>query len=429
MKNAEMFSRRDFVRLAAAGAVCPAVFGEDGRPRLAQEVNSPLIGQPLPLWRPGELDLHFVYTGRGENMFYRFPDGTTMVNDTGDFYRPKEIKNIPWHPASDLLGGEVMARYLERHVPSRSIDYSVVSHWHTDHVGDPGLGCRTAADGRRICGLALLGERYAFRNYFDHQYPDLDKYGSADECLPMMRKFLDVKKRQGLHCEKFRPGALNQIRLLHDTGGRYGNVFSIRNVCANGVCWTGKGEDTVDYAAVHVKATGKNVIRNQNLLSMGFVVQYGKFRYWAGGDVSGTLKDANGKLFNYEAVVGKSVGPVTVCKTNHHAYMDAMVKEFVEEVKAAAYVTNLWCPHHIQDCNMRHMSSRELYSGERLVFPTFVPELPMQKWPDAPWWRDVVPGGGHIVVRVAPGGETYKIYQLESKDESQRVKAVFTGVS
>ena len=424
----KMFSRRDFVRLAAAGAACPVVFGADGRPRLMKMTDSPEIGKPLALWRQGELDLHFVYTGRGENMFYRFPDGTTMVNDTGDFYRPKEVKNIPWHPRRDFLGGEVMARYLERHLSSPSIDYAVVSHWHTDHVGNPDLGCRTAKDGRRICGLALLGEKYAFKNYFDHQYPDLGKYGSEDKSLSMMREFLEAKKKEGLHCEKFRPGALNQIRLVNDKDGCYRNSFSIRNVCANGVCWTG-GEECVDYAAIHVKAAGKEVKINQNLLSMGFVVQYGKFRYWAGGDVSGFLKDADGRPFNYEAVVGKSVGPVTVCKTNHHAWKDAMVKEFVEEVKAAAYITNLWCPHHIQDCNMQHISSRKLYSGERLVFPTFVPELPKQKWPDAPWWRDIVPGGGHVVVRVAPGGETYKIYQLESKDESQRVKAVFAGVS
>ena len=113
-----MFSRREFVRLAAAGAACPVVFGADGRPRLMKMTDSPEIGKPLALWRQGELDLHFVYTGRGENMFYRFPDGTTMVNDTGDFYRPKEVKNIPWHPRRDLLGGEVMARYLERHLSS-----------------------------------------------------------------------------------------------------------------------------------------------------------------------------------------------------------------------------------------------------------------------------------------------------------------------
>ena len=422
-------SRREFVQMVSAGVACPTVFGADGLPCLTKVMDSPEMGRPLAPWRKGEMDLHFVYTGRGENMFYRFPDGTTMVNDTGDFYRPKVGQDIPWHPDRGLLGGEVMARYLRRHVPSRKIDYAVVSHWHTDHAGAPSLGCRTARDGRRICGLALVGEEYSFGRYFDHQYPDFGKYGSADESLAMMREFVDAKKKEGLRCEKFRLGALNQICMLHDDRGEYSSSFSVRNVCANGVCWTGRGEESVDYAAIHVKAEGGESKVNQNLLSMGFVVRYGNFRYWTGGDVSGFLKDASGKPFNYEAVVGKSVGPVTVCKTNHHAWKDAMVKEFVEEVKASAYITNVWCPHHIQDCNMRHVSSRELYSGERLVFPTFVPELPKQKWPDAPWWKDVVFGGGHVVVRVAPGGGTYRIYQLESKDESQRVKAVFAGIS
>lgn len=423
-----MFTRRDFVRMAAAGLASPVVFAKDGSIRLAQLANSDEIGSPLPRWKRGELDLHFVYTGRGESMFYRFPDGTTMVNDTGDFYRPKVGQDIPWHPDVNQLGGEVMARYLSSHVQSRKIDYAVISHWHADHVGAPSLSYRTAKDGRRVCGLALLGEEYAFDRYFDHQYPDLGKYGSADESLAMMREFLDAKGKEGLRCEKFRPGALNQICLLHDAKGEYHDSFSVRNVCANGVCWTGKGEETIDYAAIHVKE-GKSGKVNQNLLSMGFVIRYGKFGYWAGGDVSGYLKDANGVRFNYEAVVGKSVGPVTVCKTNHHAWKDAMVKEFVEEVKAAAYITNVWCPNHIQDCNMRHISSRTLYSGERLLFPTFVPGLAKQKWPDASWWKDIVPGGGHVVVRVAPGGGSYKIYQLESKDYSQRVKAVFAGIS
>jgi hypothetical protein len=100
-------SRRDFVFMASAGMVCPAVLGADGRPRLKEVVGSAEIGKELTPWKYGELDLHFVHTGHGENMFYRFPDGTTMVNDTGDFYRPKEIKNIPWHPNGKLLGGHI----------------------------------------------------------------------------------------------------------------------------------------------------------------------------------------------------------------------------------------------------------------------------------------------------------------------------------
>ncbi len=423
--------RRDFIRVSvAAGMAGPVVFGADGRPRLAQVQGAPEEGKELRAWRPGEMDLHFVYTGRGENMFYRFPDGTTMVNDTGDFYRTREINDIPWHPRRDLLGGEAMACYLRRQVPSRRIDYVAISHWHTDHVGDPALGYRIAKDGRRVCGLALLGEEFTFDRYFDHQYPNAGQYGSADASLALTQEFLRVKVPAGLKVEHFRPGALNQIRLLHDPEGKYGEIFSVRNVCANAVCWTGKGEETFDYGAAHAKCIGKEFIPNQNTLSMGFVVQYGKFRYWTGGDVSGTLKDVDGKPFNYEAVVGKRVGPVTVCKTNHHAWKDAMTREFTEQVRAAAYVTNVWCPHHVQDCNMRHISSRELYSGERLVFPTFLPEMPKKLWPDAPWWRDMVPGGGHVVVRVAPGGDTYRIYQLDSTDErTSRVKAVFEGVS
>lgn len=72
---------------------------------------------------------------------------------------------------------------------------------------------------------------------------------------------------------------------------------------------------------------------------------------------------------------------------------------------------------------MRWMSSRELYPGDRMVCPNFIPELPKQEWPDAAWWRDVMPGG-HVVVKVAPGGGSYKVYHLEATDESMRVNSV-----
>ena len=424
--------RRDFVGLAASACGSAIAWGgvKGGMPRISPVADDPEIGKAYPGWRAGEMDLHFVYTGRGENMFYIFPDGTTMVNDTGDYYRTREIPEIPWQPERNLLGGEVMARYLSRLVKSRHIDYVAISHWHSDHIGEPSIGYRLAKDGRRVCGLALLGETYSFGKYFDHQYPRMGQYGSGDEnSIAMMREFLKVKTAEGMKCEHFRPGALDQIRLMHDERNVYRGMFSVRNVCANAVCWTGEGERTFDHGAVHSRVIGREYIPNQNTLSMGFVVTYGKFRYWTGGDVSGLLKDKDGKAYNYEAVVGRQVGPVTVCKTNHHAWKDAMTREFVEQVRAAAYVTAVWCPRHIQDCNMRHISSRELYPGERFVFPTFVPEWPRTEWPDAPWWRDIVPGGGHVVVKVAPGGDTYRIYQLESADESMRVKAVFAGIS
>ena len=49
----------------------------------------PAVGERYPGWKPGELDIHFIQTGVGEQTFFIFPDGTTMLLDCGDFYWEK----------------------------------------------------------------------------------------------------------------------------------------------------------------------------------------------------------------------------------------------------------------------------------------------------------------------------------------------------
>ena len=60
-----MGSRRDFLKTSAAalGACGVGAWAAHGG---AEE----LIGQTLPDWREGEMFLHFIYNGIGENMFY-----------------------------------------------------------------------------------------------------------------------------------------------------------------------------------------------------------------------------------------------------------------------------------------------------------------------------------------------------------------------
>ena len=84
--------------------------------------------------------------------------------------------------------------------------------------------------------------------------------------------------------------------------------------------------------------TGKDRV-SQNLLSLAYVIQYGKFRYFMGGDVSEKLKRADGSTIDYEELVGRSAGPVTVCKMNHHGCSNAMSEGFVRAVHAQAYVS------------------------------------------------------------------------------------------
>ena len=376
------------------------------------------LGRPLPKWTHGELDLHFISTGVGENMFYILPDGTTWLNDCGDYCCDRTM--VRPRPSDERLGGEWVARYVARLIDAKRIDYMTISHWHTDHAGDPKQRSVNAKDGRKVCGAALVAEYFDFDRYLDFEYPATNLYGTADRSMEMTRAYVDVARRErGLEAEPFRVGALDQIALRHDPKGEFASLFHVRNLCANAAVWTGEGEGVRDLAGP--SRSGKPVTVNQNTLSMGVRISYGPFSFYTGGDVS---KRIGG--IDCEAAVAQACGPVTVAKTNHHGTPDTMGRDVVAALRPAAWVSCIWHKAQINDTNMRWMSSRELYPGDRVLFPTAVPEQSRKTTEGCAWWRDVAPAG-HVVVRVAPGGASYRIFVLDDTDESMRVKAVYEG--
>ena len=419
-------TRRTFVKACAAAGVAGS-FGIIGRAEAS-------TGDVYPGWKPGEMDLHFVYTGCGENMFYRLPDGTAILNDTGDFYRPRDLKHIPLLPSSDRLGGEWMSRYVQRVYPEKTIDYLIFTHWHGDHIGQarfntpetPGAAFRfkVLADGTRGNGFMCVAQDFGFRRYLDHQYPERGTHHSEDPTtIALVDPWLEKQRKKGLVCERFDVGALNQIALQRDPGKYPG--FSIRNICSNGRLWDGKG-GVHDYAAEHVAKTGKDRV-SQNLLSLAYVIQYGKFRYFMGGDVSEKLKRADGSTIDYEELVGRSAGPVTVCKMNHHGCSNAMSEGFVRAVHAQAYVSCIWCPGQVHEVTLSRMASREIHPDfDPLILPNLMPQCQAEKYKDRDFMRNIATrGAAHVVVKVLPGGDAYRIYLLEARDESMRILARF----
>ena len=415
-----ILNRRDFLKDATA-------FGALAATGIAHGASD-AIGKPYPGWRPGEMDLHFVYTGCGENMFYRLPDGTAILNDTGDFYRPRDIDQIPLLPSPDRLGGEWMARYIHRVYPEKAIDYAIFSHWHWDHVGHATFTSnqgpnyifryRTTSDGRRINGFLCVAEEFNVKRYFDHEYPEHGKYKKQDSSMKLLEPWIEAQKKKGLIVEPFRVGALNQIALQRDPA-RYKDVFSIRNICANGVLWDGK-DGVRDYAAEHVAVT-KNERIPQNQLSLAFVIQYGKFRYYAGGDVGRRFKVKGGGDVNYEGLVGERVGPVTVCKMNHHGCSDSMDEAFVKQVRAQAYVACMWCPGQLAPKTLKTVMA---YS-DPAILPTLMPAKRKAKEINEAYMKNIlVSHTAHVVVKVLPGGNAYRIYLLEAHDESMNVLSV-----
>jgi hypothetical protein len=376
------------------------------------------VGGRLPGWRPGELDIHFIHTGVGEQTFFIFPDGTTMLLDCGDTHHAKYMKDVPPCPDGSRWGGEWTSRYVQRVIPggSREIDYAMVSHWHGDHTGDLAFGGKRTADGRIVCGLPLVGEDFSFRHYFDHQYPKMGEHARDPDkgSLGLMREWIPYACARGMRAHRFEVGALDQVKMLKDAAAYPG--FEIRNIAANGVVWDGAG-GVVDAARTHMVKTGRDAI-HENRLSAAIRIRYGNFSYYTGGDNELTMVGADGREFSWEGLVGRATGPVSVCKTNHHAGIFGMRPEFVKEVRAKAYLSSVWQAGMVDGKSLSAMCDRRLYPGDRLVCFGCIAQS--RSAVAAEYGRDVAPPG-HAVVRVAPGGRTFEVFTVDATVEDGSV--------
>lgn len=387
------------------------------------------VGKPYKGWKQGEFDIHHIHTGMGEANFIIMPDGTSMLIDSGDmgpndpeWDRPKFFPPIPeceFHP------GKYVAQYILRVNPDgEKVDYFMSSHFHDDHFGTALRGAEMT-QGRNhdyvLSGVAQTGEYIRFAKFYDRGYPDYDYpvVKNNDPHLDNYRSFVENHvKEKGAVQEKFNVGALNQIVLTHDPG-KYDSLFSIRNLAANGEIWTGNGTETLRYYDLNADNFSED--QNENTKSIALRINFGPFSYFTGGDIAGGVKDENGEYVNLEIKVGEACGEVDVCKTNHHAYKDAMTEDFVNAVNPDHYISCAWDIWHTQPQLMERM----LAKTDGMIFHQFVwPEF-LEEHKSASWYDRLYKDGGHIVVKAYDKGRSYKIYILDSTNEDMIVKDVF----
>ena len=381
-----------------------------------------------PIWKEGEMEIHHIYTGRGESNFMIFPDGTTMLIDAGD-WDPKDYpKMCELLPDSSRRAGEWVARYVRHMNPDKEqVDYLMVSHFHNDHTGDSFNSARRT-EGREpnyvLTGIAEAGETLRFRKVFDRGYPNYNYPLPIDDPdVTNYRAFLKWQSEQfGLQQERFEVGAQNQIALRKNPENYHGS-FSILNLAANGEIYSKQEKKNIRYYDLNPE--NNTSYQNENTKSLAIRIAYGPFRYYTGGDVSGSLLDSIGNSVNLEEKVAEACGPVDVCKANHHAYKDAMPESFVKQIHARNYIISTWDYEHTQPEIISRMTSKELYAGERTVFSTYIPEALRKEYAAEKWMQSVCPENGHIVVKVYNKGRKYKIYVLSAVKENYSVKAVY----
>ena len=195
--------------------------------------------------------------------------------------------------------------------------------------------------------------------------------------------------------------------------------FEVRNIMANGEIWTGVGSTTRHHFP---PLSAANTVRpTENMSSLGLRLSYGSFDYFTGGDIPGIVLEGQTGWYDVETPVAQAVGPVEVSVLNHDGYMDSMNATFVATLRPRVWILPVWESAHPTHRAYYRLQSTFLYPGPRDMFATNMHEAN----------RVVVVGldrlksdRGHIVVRVAPGGERYHVIIVDDSAETHKVTAV-----
>jgi len=398
---------------------------------LTIRANSQQIGQPLPVWQQGQLDIHQINTGQGNATFAVLPDGTTLLIDAGSIdpidWRTNKPRNLPVKPNSQRRAGEWIARYVRKVLSfqeSPIIDYVVISHFHDDHMGSPLHTTKRSAEGYTLTGITEVAEYVPIRTILDRGWPDYTYPHSfdGDSMVVNYRKFLRVQhQKNGLHAERFQAGLTNQIVLLKQPD-RYQKQFEIRNLAVNGEIWTGDGKPPKNLFP-DLKALAANQYPNENMCSIALQIRYGTFDYFSGGDIPGVLQFGEPAWHDVETPLAQFVGPVDVQLLNHHGYKDSENGALLASLRPRVLVVPAWATSHADRTVLERIFSEQLYTGQRDVFVTNL--LDETKASISDLLPRLKSTSGHIVIRVNPGGQSYCVLILDDNTETLTVKAIY----
>jgi beta-lactamase superfamily II metal-dependent hydrolase len=379
------------------------------------------VGEPLPPWSAGTLEIHQISTGRGNSALLIFPDGTSLMVDAGDLDRGGVTTQ---RPNASRNAGEWIARYAKRmlaHDPNPSIDYALMTHFHPDHIGGPRLESRRSRGGYRVSGISEVAEHLPVRTLLDRAWPEYN-YPATVARIENYRAFLDWQQQNvGLVVQRFRPGRNDQIRLQRDPG-RF-PTFEVRNIAANGEVWTGLGTTTRQMFP-RPEDLSVDDYPTENSCSTVIRVSYGKFDYLSGGDLPGAPDPTGGPRWtDMETAIAPVVGPIDVLLVNHHGMYNASNEVFLKSLRPRVLVMSSNSGPLTPDFGVvdRLLSTR-IFSGPRDVFATGV--LAPMRAVLGERLKQFRSTQGHVVVRVDSDGETFRVFVLDDSAENFVVTAV-----
>lgn len=411
--NRRTFITHSLPSLALTPAAASPLFA------LASEQDAPGVLAP---WTPGFMEIHHIATNRGNATFLILPDGTTMMVDAGAFYGDNRYLS-PIRPSAERRPGEWIGRYVSRRLRTaglETIDAFMLTHLHADHLGDIPPHAEKNPDGYIQTGVSDVAAIVPIRRFVDRAWPDYTYPAPATlDFQTNYRNCLKAREKAGAKVERFRVGVRDQFRLERNPAAY--PTFEVRNLAANGELWTGSGEAT-EHRFPDLASLKPVDYPSENCCSSAVRLRYGNFAYYTGGDLPFDTNYGRDPWRDIETPVAKVCGPVSVAVANHHGYFNANGDGFVRALRPRVFVILSWDSAHPTVNTLATMFSKAIYPGDRDVFATLVKEENRiaNKKTD-----DLRSRNGHVVVRVEPGGSSFRIHVLSNEDESDRVIASF----
>jgi beta-lactamase superfamily II metal-dependent hydrolase len=398
------------IAIATIAWLTTSIFGQDAAPAR--------VGDVLPPWTPGTLDIHQIATGRGNAALMIYPDGTTLLVDAGD---SGETEYAEPKPNGTRTPGEWIARYVQHMIAGRAarLDYALVTHFHPDHIGQiAGTEQMSTLGAYRLSGITQVAELVPFDTLVDRGY-SYQSPPASDQMFANYQAFVDAQTKS------------RHLRVVHATAGstddlaeRHGHTsdFSVRIVAVNDKVWTGQAD------AVKTRFPPLDQIPiaddkpNENMYSIALRARYGRFDYFTGGDMPGYPVPGAAAWHDLETDVAKAIGPTDVHVVNHHGSIEEENPFFLATLKSRVLIVPAWAPTHPSPDVLKRLLSTRVYPDPRDIFVVEFREV--TKAATGARALQVASDHGHVVVRVEPGGARYWVLVLDDTTESYRVTSV-----
>ncbi len=400
------------------------------------QVEEAEVGKTLPDWQEGYLDIHFISTVHGECTYQILPDGTTFLTDASGSVTDWGKKL--YKPNDSISAGRTIVDYINHFSPDKSkghINYFLLTHHHGDHMGTVNIDAYHPSGKFKLSSVCEIGSDLVMDKIFDRDWPDFSYPKPAKGAImDNYKAFLDwTASENGTVIEKWRVGSRTQLVPVNSDAWD----VSVRSYAGNGYFWTG-GEDeetfTLMPTAEEFATLDSAAIPDENQFSCAYILSYGKFDFFLGGDLmyvsysnhSDNIEDIPYPYFDAESPMVNAIHKVEVMKANHHGYKGSHSTDFINKLAPEVWLVGAWGGENHPSAGP---ACRVLAANPKCeAFCTYQGKNTRNDLIEALGEEEVdrrfVSTYGHVVVRVAPGGDSYMVYTLEDSDEEYTVKSI-----